>query len=121
MSSNQLISEEAIRHRAQQMFEQRGCIPGHEVEDWLRAEAELRRESASRKSAHVVINLEAVTYTGEYDPANCDGYHPGELAPGTRTRIRLVQDRMFIQRPNGKELEATIVKRDPALDQSKVG
>ena len=121
MSSNQPISEDAIRHRAQQLFELRGCTPGHEVEDWLCAEAELRRECASQKSAHVVIKLDGVTYTGEYDPANCDGYHPGELAAGAPTRIRLLQDKMFIQRPNGKELETTIVKRGPALDQSKAG
>jgi DUF2934 family protein len=121
MSPSQPIPEDAVRRRAQQMFEQRGRIPGHEVEDWLRAEAELRRESASRNSAHVLIKLDGVNYTGEYDPTNCDGYHPGELAPGTRTRIRLVQDKMFIQRPNGKELETTIVNRNPALDQSKAG
>jgi hypothetical protein len=117
-----VISEDAIRRRAQQLFEQRGRIPGHEVEDWLRAEAELRRESASRtKSARVLVKLEGVTYTAEYDPANCDGYQPGELSSGAPTRIRLVQDKMFIQRPNGKELETRIVKQSPAIDQSKAG
>lgn len=115
------ISEDAIRRRAQQMYELRGRIPGHEVEDWLRAEAELRLESGAPESAHVIIKLDGVAYTGEYDPANCDGYCPGELAPGARIRIRLIKDKMFIQRPNGKELETTIVNQSPAVDQSRAG
>ncbi|MGH7699383.1 MAG: DUF2934 domain-containing protein [Gemmatimonadales bacterium] len=35
-------SEEAIRRRAYELFEQRGGEPGHEHEDWARAERELR-------------------------------------------------------------------------------
>ncbi len=34
--------EENIRRRAYQLYEQRGCESGHDIEDWLRAEAELR-------------------------------------------------------------------------------
>ncbi len=33
--------EEQIRTRAYQFYEERGREPGHEVEDWLRAEAEI--------------------------------------------------------------------------------
>lgn len=33
--------EEAIRVRAYQLFEQRGRIHGHDVEDWFRAQAEI--------------------------------------------------------------------------------
>ncbi len=33
--------EEAIRVRAYQLFEQRGRIHGHDVEDWFRAAAEI--------------------------------------------------------------------------------
>jgi hypothetical protein len=29
-----------IRKRAYQLFEERGCQPGHELDDWLRAERE---------------------------------------------------------------------------------
>ena len=34
--------EEQIRQRAYQIYEQRGCEHGHDVEDWLMAERELR-------------------------------------------------------------------------------
>jgi hypothetical protein len=33
--------EEQIRRRAYQLFEQRGRIEGHDVDDWLQAEAKL--------------------------------------------------------------------------------
>ena len=33
---------EFIRKRAYQLFELRGCQPGHELDDWLRAEREIR-------------------------------------------------------------------------------
>jgi hypothetical protein len=36
--------EEQIRRRAYQLYERRGREHGHEVEDWLQAEAELARE-----------------------------------------------------------------------------
>jgi len=31
-------SKQAIRERAFQMYEGRGCEPGHDIQDWLRAE-----------------------------------------------------------------------------------
>lgn len=40
-------SEEEIAVRAHQLYEQRGSEAGHEMEDWLQAERELR---AARKS-----------------------------------------------------------------------
>lgn len=36
--------EEAIRKRAYEVFLGRGGAPGHEVDDWLQAERELRAE-----------------------------------------------------------------------------
>jgi hypothetical protein len=33
--------QQHIRERAYQLFEARGREPGHELEDWLRAEAEI--------------------------------------------------------------------------------
>ncbi len=33
--------EEEIRRRAYELYEQRGCTPGNESEDWLRAEQEI--------------------------------------------------------------------------------
>jgi hypothetical protein len=34
--------ETEIRRRAYQLYEMRGCIPGHEDEDWLVAEGEVK-------------------------------------------------------------------------------
>jgi hypothetical protein len=41
------LTEEAIRQRAYELYEQRGRMDGHAVEDWLTAEAELQRKSKS--------------------------------------------------------------------------
>ncbi len=38
--------EEMIRVRAYALYEERGKQDGHDVEDWLRAEAELTAETA---------------------------------------------------------------------------
>jgi len=35
------LTEELIRARAYQFYEERGCEDGHDLEDWLRAEAEI--------------------------------------------------------------------------------
>jgi hypothetical protein len=49
---NELESDiqERIRARAYQLFQERGGEPGHDVEDWLQAEAEIlgsRKPSAA--------------------------------------------------------------------------
>lgn len=36
---------EAIRLRAYELFEERGCQHGHDVEDWLRAEYEVKNRT----------------------------------------------------------------------------
>jgi hypothetical protein len=43
------LTEEYIRLRAYQLYEQRGRQDGHDVEDWLQAESEIfgRRSSVS--------------------------------------------------------------------------
>ena len=38
------LPEETIRNRAHDIFERRGREHGHDVEDWLEAERELRRK-----------------------------------------------------------------------------
>ena len=38
--------QEQIRLRAFELYEQRGHIAGHELEDWLQAEAEVKQTSA---------------------------------------------------------------------------
>ena len=35
------LTEELIRVRAYHFYEQRGCEDGHDLEDWLQAEAEI--------------------------------------------------------------------------------
>lgn len=42
---------EQIRIRAYELFEQRGREEGHEVEDWLRAEAEVLQKTAKNTAA----------------------------------------------------------------------
>ena len=50
------FSREDIAHRAYDLYTQRGCGPGKDVEDWIRAEQELGAEpeikSAKAKAAH---------------------------------------------------------------------
>jgi hypothetical protein len=102
--------EAAIRRRAQELYELRGRTPGHEVEDWLQAEAEVMRPAAP-KAAYVVVRLDGVTYAGEYDPELCDGYTPGEFRTGAPLEVRFEGDKMFVKRPNGRELEARLVRK----------
>jgi hypothetical protein len=39
--------DEQLRRRAYEIYEQRGRDDGHDVEDWLQAESELRLRSAA--------------------------------------------------------------------------
>lgn len=41
--ANKGPTQEQIRLRAFQIFESRGAIPGHDAEDWMQAERELKR------------------------------------------------------------------------------
>lgn len=45
------LMEEYIRVRAYQLFEERGRQNGHDVEDWLEAEAEILGRRSSSKVA----------------------------------------------------------------------
>jgi hypothetical protein len=42
-------SREAIAKRAYELYLQRGCLPGYELEDWLAAEAELVAAAATAR------------------------------------------------------------------------
>jgi len=50
------FSREDIAHRAYELYTQRGCEPGKDVEDWIRAEQELGTEAnitpVKAKAAH---------------------------------------------------------------------
>jgi len=103
--------DEAIRRRARELYEQRGRVAGHELEDWLQAEAEIDGAAAAQRKSAVVVKVDGVTYTGEYDPAVSQGYCPGEWSAGERMPVRFEGDRMYLKRKNGSELEARIVKK----------
>jgi len=48
-------SREDIAHRAYELYTQRGCEPGKDVEDWIRAEQELTEATITpvkAKAAH---------------------------------------------------------------------
>jgi len=40
--ATQIDLETQIRQRAYQLYEERGCTPGQQDEDWIRAEQEIR-------------------------------------------------------------------------------
>jgi hypothetical protein len=44
MIERKVLSREDIAHRAYELYTQRGCEPGKDVEDWVRAEKELVSE-----------------------------------------------------------------------------
>jgi hypothetical protein len=108
---------EAIRCRAEEIYFRNGRTPGRDLENWALAEQEIAQELAERAAAHpahrtaVVVTVDGVKYVGEYDLALSDGYHPGEFAKGHPVPVRFDGDKMFVKRPNGKELETTIVKK----------
>lgn len=103
---------EAIRRRAEEIYIRSGRIPGRDLENWSQAEEEIKRETAgaTRRKA-VVVRVDGVEYFGEYRPEDCDGYQPGELGKGKVVPVRFDGNKMFVKRPNGKELETTIVKK----------
>jgi len=41
-----MANDEAIAKRAYELYLQRGSVPGHELDDWLEAEAELTSAAA---------------------------------------------------------------------------
>ncbi len=40
------VREDAIRNRAYELFERRGCMHGHDLQDWLDAEAQVTEKGA---------------------------------------------------------------------------
>ncbi|MGD0567460.1 MAG: DUF2934 domain-containing protein [Candidatus Sulfotelmatobacter sp.] len=104
--------EEAIRRRAKELYLQAGGLEGHDAANWHQAEAEILRESAAVGARRaVVVNVQGVVYTGEYESASANGYTAGEWKPGDPVPIRLAGDKLYLRRRNGQELKTTIVKR----------
>ena len=103
---------EAIRRRATELYESSGGVEGQDAENWYRAEAEIIRESGMHLTRRaVVVNVQGVVYTGEYDREAAKGYAPGEWKAGDPVPIRLAGDKLYLRRRNGLELKTTVVKR----------
>ena len=104
--------QEAIRRRATELYRQGGAVEGHDEDNWYQAEAEILRESATHPVRRaVVVNIQGVVYTGEYESTSADGYTPGEWKPGEAIPVRLAGDKLYLRRRNGRELQTTIIKR----------
>jgi hypothetical protein len=103
--------QEAIRRRATELYLRKGAVEGRDTENWYQAEAEILREIAHPVRRAVVVNVEGVVYTGEYQSDCADGYVPGEWTPGSPVPVRFAGDQLFLRRPNGRELQTTVVKR----------
>lgn len=106
--------EEAIRRRAEEIYIRNGRIPGRDMENWAQAESEIRAEIRTtdpKPRRAIVIKINGVQYVGEYRLDSSDGYHPGEFEPGAPIPVRFDDDKMFVTRPDGRELETTIVKK----------
>jgi len=103
---------EAIRRRATELYQRSGALEGHDSENWYLAEAEILRESATHPLRRaVVVNVQGVVYTGEYECNSAEGYTPGEWKPGDPVPVRLDGDKLYLRRPNGRELQTTVIKR----------
>jgi hypothetical protein len=104
--------QEAIRRRATELYHRAGESEGHDIENWCQAEAEILRETAPHlANPAVVVTVEGVVYTGEYESATAGGYLPGEWKAGDRIPVRLDGDKLYLRRPNGRELQTKVVKR----------
>lgn len=104
---------EAIRRRAEEIYVRSGRIPGRDLENWAQAEQQIRSETAegaARRTA-IVVKVNGVQYVGEYNLESSDGYLPGEFGQGGSVPVRFHGDKMYVKRPNGKELETTIVQK----------
>jgi len=104
--------EEAIRRRARELYVRSGALEGHDASNWRQAEAEILRESTALGARRaVVVNVQGVVYTSEYDCASAEGYTPGEWKAGDPVAVRLAGDILYLRRNNGQELKTSIVKR----------
>jgi len=104
---------EAICQRAEEVYIRNAKISGHDLENWMQAEAEIFRESVRTptKRAAIVVRVDGVQYVGEYDASSAAGYAPGEFTIGEPMPVRFDGNKMFVQRANRIELETDIVKR----------
>lgn len=106
---------EAIRRRAEELYVRSGRLAGRDTENWVQAEREIMQEFAarSRRRTAVVVNVNDTQYIGEYSIESASGYVPGEFARAAAVSLRFEGNKMFLLRPNGRELETTIVQKRP--------
>jgi hypothetical protein len=104
--------QEAISRRAREIYEWSGRIPGRDMRNWIQAEAEiLHRQQIPPGCAAVVIRVNGVQYVGQYQPSSFADYTPGEFASGDSVPVRFHGNKMYVKRPNGRELKTTIVQK----------
>ena len=105
--------QERIRRRAEEIYLESGRVEGRDLANWSQAEHEIMNEIAhpAGRVPAVVVRVGGVQYVGEYTPESSEGYKPGEFGPGASVPVRFAGDKMFVTRPNGKELETTIVRK----------
>lgn len=104
--------QEATRRRAEEIYVQSGRIPGRDVENWTQAEREIREQAEKRnRRAAIIVRVNGAQYVGEYCPELADGYVPGEIGSGSSVPVRLKGNKMYVKRPNGRELETTVVQK----------
>ena len=59
-TGSEVLIEDAIRERAHQLFEQRGFEHGHDVDDWLQAEAEIASKKRPDRADQPITENELV-------------------------------------------------------------
>jgi hypothetical protein len=106
--------QEAIEYRARELYQSGGRVPGHDLENWCQAEAEIVRQFSLRpvSRAAVVVNVDGVLYTAEYESALKGNYAAGEWKAGDPVPVRISDKKLFLRRRNGQYLETIIMKRD---------
>ena len=66
-SERSTSSDEEIRHRAYEIYLERGDLPGDEIDDWLRAERELQKVALFTRDWNRVQQRVAPTPRAEID------------------------------------------------------
>jgi hypothetical protein len=63
-------NDEAIAKRAYELYLQRGSVSGHELDDWLEAEAELSAEAATSETPVQPVVRRRSTRGESHPPSN---------------------------------------------------
>jgi hypothetical protein len=101
---------EAIAHRARELWELRGRVDGHANEDWVQAEAEVRKRFSQPRvasPAFLSVKGQRFVYTCRYD-RNCTDYRPGDIAPGQIVQFRVAEGKLYLKVRDDRELETLI-------------